>query len=303
VAFSGAAFGFWPVALYRLPGHLRLARDTETDWESKGDSVVMARPLTTPTVATGILILLATMLILLSGWHRDYIATWPKIVSVYASMRPDVTRTPPLSKLPEPANQADTRDTVATKPTQPNDPSVPASAGTTTSAGVAGAATTAVATAGSVVSDLRSKFGFGAEPKASASTGGGTEATVAAPPTSAAVNSNSPATPPAPQPAVSVADNEMAKQAAASQARRVRIEGYARQADAARRSNSYSGLQGACQRWTTDQPGSADAWRCLGLAQFQNGAGRDALPALRQALKIESRDTQVEAAILSILRP
>jgi cytochrome c-type biogenesis protein CcmH/NrfG len=39
------------------------------------------------------------------------------------------------------------------------------------------------------------------------------------------------------------------------------------------------------------------------LAQQQNGAGRDALPALRQALKLEPKDSQVEAAILRILRP
>jgi cytochrome c-type biogenesis protein CcmH/NrfG len=62
-------------------------------------------------------------------------------------------------------------------------------------------------------------------------------------------------------------------------------------------------LQGVCERWTEDQPGSAEAWRCLGLARHQAGAGRDALPALRQALKLEPNDAQVEAAILRILRP
>jgi cytochrome c-type biogenesis protein CcmH/NrfG len=95
----------------------------------------------------------------------------------------------------------------------------------------------------------------------------------------------------------------MARLSSASQARRARIDGYARQAEAARRSGSYVGLQASCQRWTQDQPGNGEAWRCLGLAQFQTGAGRDALPALRQALKLEPRDAQVESAILSILRP
>ena len=95
----------------------------------------------------------------------------------------------------------------------------------------------------------------------------------------------------------------MAKLATASQARRVRIEGYAKQAEAARRSSNYGAMQGTCQRWTQDQPGNGEAWRCLGLAQFQGGAGREALPALRQALKLEPKDAQVEAAILSILRP
>lgn len=100
-----------------------------------------------------------------------------------------------------------------------------------------------------------------------------------------------------------VAETEMEKQASAAHARRVRIDGYARQAEAARRSGNYGGLQSACQQWTQEQPGSAEAWRCYGLAQQQNGAGRDALPALRQALKLEPKDSQVEAAILRILRP
>ena len=95
----------------------------------------------------------------------------------------------------------------------------------------------------------------------------------------------------------------MNKQAMAAQARRTRIDGYAIQAESALRSGSYAGLQGSCRNWTVDQPGSAAAWRCLGLAQFQNGAGSDALPALRQSLKLGSKDPQVEEAILRILRP
>ena len=95
----------------------------------------------------------------------------------------------------------------------------------------------------------------------------------------------------------------MAKQATAAQARRVRIDAYAKQAEGARRSGNYAGLLGSCQRWTQEQPGNGEAWRCYGLAQFQGGAGREALPALRQALKLEPRDSQVEAAILNILRP
>ncbi len=109
---------------------------------------------------------------------------------------------------------------------------------------------------------------------------------------------------PAVAPAASpTADDEMTRQARASQARRARVEGYAKQAEAARRSGNYGALMGACQQWTQDQPGNAEAWRCYGLAQFQNGRGRDALPALRQALKLEPNDRQVEAAILAILRP
>ena len=95
----------------------------------------------------------------------------------------------------------------------------------------------------------------------------------------------------------------MAKQANAAQARRARLDAYTRQAEGARRSGNYTGMLSNCQRWTQEQPGSGEAWRCYGLAQFQGGAGREALPALRQALKFEPRDLQVEAAILSILRP
>ena len=95
----------------------------------------------------------------------------------------------------------------------------------------------------------------------------------------------------------------MARLAAASRARMARIDGYAKRGEAARRSGNYGGLQATCQRWKQEQPGNGEAWRCLGLAQFQGGAGREALPALRQALKLEMGDAQVEAAILSILRP
>ena len=104
-------------------------------------------------------------------------------------------------------------------------------------------------------------------------------------------------------PAVSGAEAEMARLATASRARMARIDGYAKQGAAARRSGNYGGMQATCRSWTKDQSGNGEAWRCLGLAQFQGGAGREALPALRQALKLEMGDAQVEAAILSILRP
>ena len=276
VAVSGSSLGFLPVALYRLPRHLRAARDTETDWEIQGDSVVMARPLTAPTVATALLILLAATLILFCGWRRDYVVAQPALASVYASVRGIVIA--PFSSSMPPA-QPGMPDGV-----KPQD--VPDSRVSATLGAAATAASTATA---SVVTDMRRRMGLGES-----------SATVAAAADSAA-KSPVEALPSAP-PGSSV-DADMAKLAAAAQARRARIEGYARQADAARASNSFSGLQGVCQRWTIDQPSSADAWRCFGLAQFQSGAGREALPALRQALKLESRDPQVEAAILSILRP
>ncbi|MBL8311121.1 MAG: RDD family protein [Burkholderiales bacterium] len=98
-------------------------------------------------------------------------------------------------------------------------------------------------------------------------------------------------------------DPETEKRITAAQQRRQRIEGYARQVEAARRSGAYGGLQSVCQRWTDEQPGNAEAWRCLGLSQYQNGAGRAALPALRQALRLEPNDPQIDEAILKILRP
>ncbi len=250
-AWSGAALGFWPLALWRLPRNMKLARDTETDWEGSGDSLVMARPPTTPAFATGIVVLLATTLILASGWRRDYIAAWPYLVSTVASLQSTFTAMlgspwlePPLNAPPSQA--ADTRAVF--------DP--PAVAGPTR-----------------VVAPTPS-------------------------PPVAARKQDAPLTVVA-----SGSDADLAKQANAAQARRLRIDGYSKQAEAARRSGSYSGLQGVCQRWTQAQPGNGEAWRCYGLAQFQGGAGREALPALRQALKFEPRDAQVEAAILAILRP
>jgi uncharacterized RDD family membrane protein YckC len=115
------------------------------------------------------------------------------------------------------------------------------------------------------------------------------------------------APPPAPiknaPPAATARPSAEDAQARAVQARRARIDAVSAQDARARQSGNYAGLQGACQRWTEDQPASAAAWRCLGLAKFQAGAGRDALPALRQALKLEPNDAEVESAILRTLRP
>lgn len=248
-AWSGAALGFWPLALWRLPRNLRLARDSETDWESNGDSLVMARPLTAPAFATGLVILLASALILLSGWRRDYIAAWPYAVTLVVSAQSSVSKLfdAKLSRS-TPATQATPAPTAVDGPASFEPPPV---------------------------------------------------AALRAPPDSA-----KPAKQQSALPAAQVGpEADMAKQATAAQAWRARIDAYAKQAEGARRSGSYAGLLGSCQRWTQEQPGNGEAWRCYGLAQFQGGAGREALPALRQALKLEPRDPQVEAAILNILRP
>ena len=264
VAWSGAALGFWPIALYRLPRNLRVARDTETDWEGSGDSLVMARPLTTLAVTTALVILVAVSLLLLSGWRRDYVAAWPDIVSATASVKSTFARLLPA------------QNTVVTAPVA--EPTVVKSASATDS---------------SIIASFVKRFG-GSKSDPAANT---PEVSTAAPP-------KLPAALPAPSTtANSAAEAELAKQANASNLRRLRIEAYASQVAAARRSGSYSGLQGVCERWSQDQPASGEAWRCLGMAQFQNGAGRQALPALRQALRFEPNDAQIESAILSILRP
>ena len=271
VAWSGAALGFWPLALYRLPRHLRLARDTETDWEGSGDSLVMARPLTAPAFATGLVVLLATAVILLSGWRRDYIAAWPHFVSMTVSAQAALMGAlPSRSDTATPGVAASPTPEVHAAPVAPAAPDQPPGMASPTPPVVPPIAVV--------------------QPPAPVSP----TPAVPTPPSKKSVP---------PSVANSGAEAEIAKQANAAQTRRVRIDGYARQADAARRSGNYAGLQTSCQRWTEDQPGSGQAWRCFGLAQFQNGGGREALPALRQALRIEPNDAQVEAAILGILRP
>ena len=267
VAWAGAAVGLWPIAIIRSPKNWREARDRETDWEAAGDSVVMARPLTAQTVATALVIVSATALILTSGWRRDYAAIWPYVVIWSASAASHAS--PPRS-----SEKNDAVGTVATAiGTAPNTDvpaPVPMRNGSAGTAGTAG-------TAGSAGSPGTASIAPKSTPTSASATTGPSASTLA--------------------------DAEMTQQASAAQARRARIVAYTKQAESAQRSGLYADLQGSCQSWTVDQPGNALAWRCLGLAKFQNGAGRDALPALRQSLKLGSKDQQVEAAILTILRP
>lgn len=249
-ASAGAALGVWPIAIIRFRKNWRDARDRETDWEAAGDSVVMARPLTAPAVATALVVLLATVLVLTSGWRRDYAALRPYLVTWLATSELSAS-------LPQATQQNYSVDVAASIP--------------------------------------------GAAPDA-----------LVLPPTQTPIDplknlKVAPKPPPANTAIVpsasAAAEAQMTQQASAALARRARIDGYSKQAEGSRRSGAYAGLQGSCQNWTVDQPGSALAWRCLGLAKFQNGAGRDALPALRQSLKLGSKDQQVEDAILTILRP
>jgi hypothetical protein len=142
-----------------------------------------------------------------------------------------------------------------------------------------------------------------ATPPATANTDGSVKAEVAG--VANVDTSTTPKSMPAPRltPAVTSEEATIARLSAEAHQRRLRIDGYVQQSETARRTGNFSAVQGICQRWSVDQPSSAQAWQCLGLAQYQNGAGRDALPALRQSLKLQGHDPAVEAAILKILRP
>ena len=263
-AWTGASLGLWPITLFRLAQQWRSARDTEVVWDARGDSVVMARVLTLPTVATALIVLLTATLVVSSGWRRDYVAFWPYALTWSA------TSNSSLSHL------------ILPKRTNP----VP----------VVVAAPAAEVTAPEPVVASVQAIPPAQQPSPPAPTARGADA-----PTT--TRATAPANPVTPAAQISAAEAQMNKQALAAQARRTRIDGYASQAESAQRSGSYAGLQSSCKNWTVDQPGSSAAWRCLGLAQFQNGAGREALPALRQSLKQGAKDPQVEDAILRILRP
>jgi uncharacterized RDD family membrane protein YckC len=276
-AWSGAALGFWPLSLVRLARHVRLARELETDWDARGDSIVMARPLVATTLATGLMVLVAASLILFSGWRRDYSEALPHLTNPFASIQSLLSGLPGLSR------------------GAPASTSAPAGDAQTPATAVVPTATEPVASAASPAMPTPTPAPAAETAPAKTLPAVPPPPVVASPPAAAVAT--------APSAAKSVAETEMSKQANAAHARRLRIDGYMKQAESARRSGSYGALLGNCQRWTQDQPGSAEAWRCFGLAQYQNGAGRDALPALRQALKLEPNDSQVEAAILKILRP
>lgn len=263
-AWTGASLGLWPITLFRLAQQWRSARDTEVVWDAKGDSVVMARALTLPTVATALMVLLTATLVVASGWRRDYVAFAPYALTWAATGRSSV------SQLILPKRTSPTPVVVTAPGSEGNAPEP-------------------------VVASVQ------AVPPAQQPTLPPPAARDADAPSTVRTTPPANAMPPAAQ--ISAAEAQMNKQAMAAQARRTRIDGYVSQAESAQRSGSYAGLQSSCKNWTVDQPGNSAAWRCLGLAQFQNGAGREALPALRQSLKLGSKDPQVEDAILRILRP
>lgn len=281
-AWSGAALGIWPATLLRLSRQLNAAADGEPEWEVAGDSVVMARPLVAPAVATAIMLLLAATFAIAGQWQRD--------LPTYLKPLQGVTEAATASAQKFAGHAS---GSAATAPSAARSDTAPAPAAAAPTASTTPATATAPATAASAAVDAAAPAATHGMPRPGGSvvvkTPRAPDAPATAPTTVAADESP--------------ADAEMAKLASAAQARRARLDSIARQAEAARRSGHYGALQGACQQWTKEQPGSAEAWRCYGLAQYQNGAGRDALPALRQAIKLEPHDSQVDEAILRILRP
>ncbi len=264
-ARDGASFGVWPIALLRWRAISRTLRVDEGAWEAAGDSVTLLRAAPLFMRAAAISLVIASVFAMLAMWSHD-------AKSTIAYLGSAATKTKDL--LPEFGAAATSATTAAT----------PSATTTPGSQSAPSAATEVPATATIILPPTRSDI----------------VVTQKAPPVAAPAASDSSKTvaqkTTAPQ-------SDFDRQTALAQERRNRIDAAERRVAAARASGSYAGLQSVCERWTNDQPGSADAWRCLGLAKFQAGAGRDALPALRQSLKIEPNDSEAEAAILKILRP
>jgi uncharacterized RDD family membrane protein YckC len=287
-ARDGASFGVWPIALLRWRAIARTIRVDEGAWEAAGDSVTLLRASPLFMRAAGISLVIACALALIAIWSHDVKSSFTYLSGMASKastagkanvkdMLPNLAL-PNLPTLPSPsASDAAPAPAPATKsesaPISPT-PS-PSAAATSSTAAIAAPSRSDVIIAPKLQRPI--------EPSASQ----------AVPKSATKTDSSKVAAPP----------SDFDRQTAIAQERRNRIDAVERRVAAARATGSYVGLQGACERWTNDQPGSAEAWRCLGLAKFQAGAGRDALPALRQYLKIEPNDSQVEDAILKILRP
>ncbi|TAG47709.1 MAG: hypothetical protein EAZ30_09250 [Betaproteobacteria bacterium] len=271
-AMSAMALGVVPVALWRARDRWTQLKHTEGSWEAASDSVVLTRPTALPLRAAAAALSIGAIVLLSNFWVQDAasVKTW-----LSQNVWGDVSRrVGDLASGP--------------KTVRPNSgASDPAS----TPSGDAPVAAAGESTKPALTSAPASPVAAAATPDPRIYVAPAKPSPVDAPPSAAAKQPSAPA--------VTASD----AQSQAVQARRARIDAVTAQAARARQSGNYAGLQGACQRWTDDQPGNAQAWRCLGLAKFQAGAGRDALPALRQALKLEPNDSEVESAILRTLRP
>lgn len=275
-ARNAACFGVWPWALLRLASQLRSLRTEEGTWEAVGDSVTLVRaaPLLMRASAASLVLAVSTGFAI--DWYADLVRGLPAFTKSANEMA--------IAPLKDAAKQISD----ATKTTPASSDVVVTNRSAT-----------------SEVPNARVDAPTSATPTISSPVTPAPIAAATQAPTSVPKKSESP--PPAGTKASNVAperpQSDYEKQAAVAQQRRSRIEAAEKLTSAARAKGSYASLQNTCERWTQDQPGSAQAWRCLGLAQFQSGAGRGSLPALRQALKIEPNDSEIEAAIFSILRP
>ncbi len=288
VAFAkhAAYFGLWPLAIARWPANARKLRIEEGAWEAAGDSVTLVRSAPLFLRAAGVSLAFAGLGGIVALWAHDAKTTIPKWFESSA----------PAVKAPEVA---------ATSNSAPTDTASPAVQAPTSSAPATPVAVPAaepsppvtVSAPPIVVPPIVSTAPSTPPPRS--------DITIIRKPTPAeSPVAQKTTTPPLGKKAETVPEaGEFERQSAIAKDRRARIDRVEARVAAARASGSYAGLQSLCQRWTEDQPGSADAWRCYGLAKYQNGAGRDALPALRQAIKLDPNDAQVESAIFKILRP
>lgn len=265
-----AYFGVWPIALARLSQTIRTFRVAEGAWEAAGDSVTLVRATPIFVRAAGAGLALSFLVGIAAIWADDARSFWRAFSETAASAKTLATDTLTNAMKAVPG--------VGEKAAAPH-------------AGTEPAPSSPQAPLPSVVANAATP-----EPPVAPQPPSVSAAKSPAPDATAVV---------APKQETAPAKNtEFERQTALAQERRARIERAEKRVAAARASGgSYAGLQSVCERWTEDSPGSAEAWRCLGLAKYQAGAGRDALPALRQALKLEPNDPQVEAAVFRILRP
>jgi hypothetical protein len=286
-------FGLWPLALVRWSTHAKKIRLDEGSWEAAGDSVTLVRAAPLFLRAAGVSLALAGAIGVAALWAHDVKTLIPKWFDG-ASTASKKQSTAPVS-VPDAVVAAPTPSTPppATSVSPPT-VAAPATLLATPSSGAETKPPPAVSVPPIVVPPI-------AAPAASPPPRSDVTIIQKLAPDSGASKATTP--PVAKKTDTAPELSEFEKQSAIAKERRTRIDRAEQRVAAARSSGNYGGLQSVCQRWTEDQPGSAEAWRCLGLAKHQNGAGRDALPALRQAIKLDPNDSQVEAAIFKILRP
>jgi hypothetical protein len=327
-ALDAMAFGIWPLAMVRAGARLKSIRSAESSWDAASDSVVALRA--TPVVARAAAVAIAVSAASVAAhlWIVDAKAlqaivseSFDSAKSTVASVVPALPSLPDISSTtpPTPATagaDSDTKTTAsasaAAAPANPgasdkpaanstatpaNPGSVPPTSGAVGTSAAAGAATASPNGSSPAAAPVASEV---ISPKQAPQP---PPTRVPAPPSTASKAGNATVAKSTPLDPGQQLQTQLDAQTRAAQERRNRIDKVAAQVSTARQNGNYANLQGVCQRWTEDQPASAEAWRCLGLAKFQAGAGRDALPALRQALKLDPNDPETESAILRILRP